>query len=351
MEVEGQNFQDSINQLVTGMASMMTKLDAVTTTVADLEGNLTKKVDNTLKEFQADMKNKLTAATKKFEDVDESMRNFAKQLDELKKRTSKLEGSPSGASASSGGPFAAPGFGPSGSESHPKPPGSPGQQPNKGAKIHFGSSIRGTRSHSQPPPARSDGESSTRLIIRVAGFGRELSKELRKKHFEEVVFPGLPADSHGQYEVTYPHMANHVLLKFDDPDSFHETLEFVRDKTTIWQDQLFKRSQTIYLKRDKTIEGQQIGRFRHHFYDGITKLLKDSYGFRGAPKLSMARGKIMVAHMDDHLPLVAFSRTLCRDKSGVDIVEESWNLLKVPLETVTQMIEVSLKEANDAHRE
>ena len=350
MEVDGSALQNSIEQLTASVAAMMSKQDSLTTTVNNLETNISAKVNSTLKSFQEDVKKEMTAVKTKFDDMDESMRRFAKQLDELKQRTAKLESSP-GASASSGGPFAAPGFGPSGPEANPKPPGSPGQQPNKGAKIHWGSSIRGTRSHSQPPPARNAAESSTRLIIRVAGFGRELSKELRKKHYDDAVLPSLPADAHGQFEVTYPHMANHILLKFDDPDVFHETLEFVRDRTTVWQDQLFKRSQTIYLKRDKTIEGQQIGRFRHHFYDGIERLLTNQYGFKGAPKLSMARGKIMVAHMDDHLPLVAFSRTLCRDKSGIDIVEESWNLLKVPLETVNQMIEASLTDANEAHRE
>ena len=68
------------------------------------------------------MKKEIATVTKKFEDVDESMRRFAKQLDDLKQRTSNLEAAPSGSSSS--GPFSAPGFGPSSSEAGPKPPGS-----------------------------------------------------------------------------------------------------------------------------------------------------------------------------------------------------------------------------------
>ena len=59
----------------------------------------------------------------------------------------------------------------------------------------------------------------------------------------------------------------------------------------------------------------------------------------------------MVSHMDDHLPLLAFSGSLCREKSGVDIVEESWTLLKIPLEVVNKNVEDSLQEANDNHKE
>ena len=350
MEIDAGALNTSIEQLTASVAAMMNKQDSLQNTVNDLENNISAKVDTTLKSFQEDVKKEMASVKTKFDDMDESMRRFAKQLDELKLRTAKLESAP-GVSTPPGVPAAASSFGASSSEAMPKPPGSPGQQPTKGAKIHWGSSIRGTRPHSQPPPARGGAESQSRLIIRVAGFGRELSKELRQKHYDAAVLPSLPADAHGQFEVSYPHMANHILLRFDDPDVFHSTLEFVRDRTSVWQDQLFKRSQTIYLKRDKTIEGQQIGRFRHHFYDGIEKLLKNQYGFQGTPKLSMARGKIMVSHMDDHIPLLAFSRTLCRDKSGIDIVEESWNLLKVPLETVNQMVESALTAANEAHRE
>ena len=119
MEVDGSSIQDSIQQLVTSMAGMMKKQDDLTSTVNNLEGNITDKVNTTLKDFQADMKKEMATVTKKFEDVDESMRRFAKQLDDLKQRTSKLEASPSVASASSG-PFSAPGFGPSSSEAKPQ---------------------------------------------------------------------------------------------------------------------------------------------------------------------------------------------------------------------------------------
>ena len=59
--------------------------------------------------------------------------------------------------------------------------------------------------------------------------------------------------------------------------------------------------------------------------------------------MEMVRGKIMVARFGDHLPLLAFSRILCRDRSGVDIVDESWDLLKVPKEEVAKMVDDSLQ--------
>ena len=63
----------------------------------------------------------------------------------------------------------------------------------------------------------------------------------------------------------YHHMADHLLVVFEDEDIFYDALNLVREKTSVWEDPLFKRSQTIYHKTENTIEGQQIGQFRHYF--------------------------------------------------------------------------------------
>ena len=54
MEIDGRSLRESINSLVTGMAGMMSKQDNLTNSMTDLEDDLTKKVDHTLKEFQRD---------------------------------------------------------------------------------------------------------------------------------------------------------------------------------------------------------------------------------------------------------------------------------------------------------
>ena len=72
------------------MKGMRAKQDDLTKSMSDLEVNLTQKVDNILKTFQEGMKADMATMTKQIDEVDKSMRDFSKQLDELMMRTSKL---------------------------------------------------------------------------------------------------------------------------------------------------------------------------------------------------------------------------------------------------------------------
>ena len=144
---------EDIADIKTGMQQMLANLEKLTVSnvelkqsQASLEVNLTKKVDETLKSFQDSLKSDMKGMNDKIAEADAAMRDLAEQLKVLKERTSKLKSQ----GASSSGGFSAPGFGPSPATGQKEPPGSPGQAPPKGAKLHWGSSVRGTRSHSQP---------------------------------------------------------------------------------------------------------------------------------------------------------------------------------------------------------
>ena len=122
MATDGQaELKASMDTMIASMKSLMSKQDDLKKGKHELESSLAKKVDDTLQNFQNGIKEDMQAMTKRFENVDKGMQDLAAQLNDLKQRTEKLEGASTCATASSGGTFSAPGFGPPGACGQQKP--------------------------------------------------------------------------------------------------------------------------------------------------------------------------------------------------------------------------------------
>ena len=102
------DIKTSIQAMILNMETLTTSSVELKQSQAALETNLTKKVDETLKQIQDGLEADMESMSDKLAEADASMRDLAEQMKTLKERTAKLESQ----GASSSGGFAAPGFGP-----------------------------------------------------------------------------------------------------------------------------------------------------------------------------------------------------------------------------------------------
>ena len=249
-----------------------------------------------------------------------------------------------GSSSGSGGPGLSSTFSawrpnaPSGQTFH-TPPQSPKKQ-----KVFIGHSFGDTRRSGSVPPARVDRP----CAIFVGGFGRDVPTHLRKKQYEDQVKPLIPNELLVCCQPKFPHLQKYYTIAVDDHETLHAILDVLKEVNFQWYDPTFKVTQKVFAKSDKNLDQRNLGKFRHHFYEAITKFLSThpSFPTESPAKLQMVRGTIHVSYNDDSLGLLSFTRELIKDLNGMEAHYTNWEILGANRTQVDELIAGALALAN-----
>ena len=160
-------------------------------------------------------------------------------------------------------------------------------------------------SGARPPRASSAAPSAKKFTIFVGGFGRQLKKKLREDHCKDIL-EHLSSSQKRQCHPRYEYSASHYYLDCDTQEVMYGILDALKAAGPHkWTDPAFDEEMDIYVKRDKTYEQRQDGKYHSHFFAKVKALIE------AKPSLSqytpkVVNQKIMLDLGDDQLPLVEF---------------------------------------------
>ena len=207
-----------------------------------------------------------------------------------------------------------------------------------------------TSGGARPPRSSSAAPSTKKFTIFVGGFGRPLKKKLREDHSKDLL--GHLSDSQQRkVRARFEYSAPHYYLDCDTQEVLYGVLDALKAAGPHkWTDPAFDEEQDLYIKRDKTYEQRQDGKFHSHFFAKVKALIA------GKPALSqftpkVVNQKIMLDFGDDQLPLVEFVKESGKTRATAN--QRTMKKLAIPEDEMESIIRTAsaAAESGKGHSE
>ena len=143
------------------------------------------------------------------------------------------------------------------------------------------------------------------------------------------------------------YMAKHFYLECPNLLIFREVMDAISIHSWSWHDPTFNENYDLHVRRHKTLQQRELGKFRSYFYAAIKARLDQDIELKDNYTLKITKGTLYVEHDGDALPLLHFSRNLVMDSSGYDVDFNTFSKYGIAREEVDGLCEAALSEAEE----
>ena len=308
-----------------------TLIETLQASIMQVKKDLDQKLDTSFNEVKGDISK-----------INERIRLI--EADLAKNKAAPTSGT--GASGSGGPTWPPPGFG---ANRPPSPHEVPGHK--RGRREDAAS-----RPHSQPPPpppqARTTGATPTtsnddlKFAIFVGGFQREVPRHFREAQ-AKLMLAKVSPNTRPSVHFRASYMAKYFYLECPSLSVFREVMDSISAHSWSWHDPTFNDSYELHVRRHKTLQQRELGKFRSYFYAAIKARLDQNIELKDNFTLKIIKGTLYIEHDTDALPLLHFSRNIIMDSSGYDIDFNTFSKFGIDKEEVNAICEAALTEAEE----
>ena len=177
-----------------------------------------------------------------------------------------------------------------------------------------------------------------------------MKKKLREDHSKELL--GLLSESQQAKVVArFEYSAPHYYLDCTTQEVLYGVLDALKAAGPHkWTDPAFEEELDLYIKRDKTLEQRQDGKFASHFFAKVKQLVANKPELnKFTPKV--VNQKIMLDFEDDQLPLVEFVKESGKTRATAN--QRTIKKLAIPADEVEAIIRTAsaAAESGKGHSE
>ena len=185
-----------------------------------------------------------------------------------------------------------------------------------------------------------------KFAIFVGGFQREVPRHFREAQ-AKLMLAKVSPNTRPSVHFRASYMAKYFYLECPSLSVFREVMDSISAHSWSWHDPTFNDSYELHVRRHKTLQQRELGKFRSYFYAAIKARLDQNIELKDNFTLKIIKGTLYIEHDTDALPLLHFSRNLIMDSSGYDIDFNTFSKFGIDKEEVDAICEAALTEAEE----
>ena len=171
------------------------------------------------------------------------------------------------------------------------------------------------------------------------------------KHFREaqakLMLAMVSPNTSPSVQIRASYMAKYFHLECPSLPVLREVMDSINVQEWKWHDPTFNDEYELHVRRHKTLQQRELGKFRSYFYAAIKARLDQNIELKDSYTLKIIKGTLYIEHDTDALPLLHFSRNLIMDSSGYDIDFNTFSKFGIDKEEVDTICEAALTEAEE----